>query len=92
MVIGRRAGATVAAFGYGGIRGGKAGIADVFVQGVAREFGALFQFQTAHGQSTPVRKTVGVNQGRYPRGVLDSRFGWIVFVRTGGTAFARRCY
>jgi len=38
LVIGRRAGATVAACGDGGIRGGKAGIADVFVQGVAREF------------------------------------------------------
>jgi hypothetical protein len=35
----------------------------------------------------PVRKTVGLNQGRYPCGVLDSRFGWIV-VREGGMAFA----
>ena len=38
MVLGRRDGATVAAFGDRGMRGGKSGIADVFVQGVAREF------------------------------------------------------
>ncbi len=36
MVLERRAGAMVAAFG--GMRGGKAGCAHVFVQGVAREF------------------------------------------------------
>ena len=38
MVMGRRDGATVAAFGDRGMRGGKAGCAQVFVQGVAREF------------------------------------------------------
>ena len=39
MVMGRRDGATrAAAFGDRGMRGGKAGCADVFVQGVAREF------------------------------------------------------
>ena len=48
-------------------------------------------FQTADGQSTAVRKTVGLNQGRYPRSVLDSRFGWIVFVWEGSMAFAGRC-
>ncbi len=35
---GRRDGATVAGFGDRGMRGGKAGWARVFVQGVAREF------------------------------------------------------
>ena len=38
MVMGRRDGATAAAFGDRGTRGGKAGCAHVFVQGVAREF------------------------------------------------------
>jgi len=38
MVMGRRDGATAAAFGDRGMRGGKAGCAHVFVQGVAREF------------------------------------------------------
>ena len=34
MVMGRRDGATAAAFGDRGMRGGKAGCADVFVQGL----------------------------------------------------------
>ena len=38
MVMGRRDGVTVAAFGERGMRGGKAGCAHVFVQGVGREF------------------------------------------------------
>ena len=38
MVMGRRDGAAVAAFGDLGMRGGKEGCAHVFVQGVAREF------------------------------------------------------
>ncbi len=39
MVMGRRDGATVAAFGGGGMRGGKAGCAHVLEPGgVAREF------------------------------------------------------
>ena len=36
MGMGRRDGVTVAAFGERGMRGGKAGCAHVFVQGVAR--------------------------------------------------------
>jgi hypothetical protein len=38
MVMGRRDGTTAAAFGDRGMRGGKAGCAHAFVQGVAREF------------------------------------------------------
>jgi hypothetical protein len=38
MGMGRRDGVTVAAFGERGMRGGKAGCAHVFVQGVGREF------------------------------------------------------
>ena len=38
IVMGRGDGATVAAFGDRGLRGGKVGCAHVFVPGVAREF------------------------------------------------------
>ena len=89
MVLGRRDGATVAAFGDRGMCGGKAGWDRVFVQGGAREFRALFLIP--NGQGSIDRRSSqtdgrGLNQGRYraaawilvARGSIQTTtcFGW----------------